>query len=149
MKRTPLSVAGASWLAAATFLVTVLFGVAAFGLTPFRLAFGALASAAPLVLQAPATSTAPTFYRDVLPILEAHCQECHRAGGIAPMAFENYEQTRDFAAAIRVATANKTMPPWFGEAGIGKFSNDPSLSAEQIATLAAWAMSQAPAGDQR
>jgi mono/diheme cytochrome c family protein len=98
---------------------------------------------------APVTTDAPTFYRDVLPILEAHCQECHRAGGIAPMAFESYQQTRGFAAAIRVATANKTMPPWFAEPGVGKFSNDPSLSAGQIATLAAWASSQAPAGDSR
>jgi mono/diheme cytochrome c family protein len=92
-------------------------------------------------------SDAPTFYRDVLPILEAHCQECHRAGSIAPMAFETYEQTRIFAVAISNAATNKTMPPWFAEPGIGKFSNDPSLSAEQIATLAAWAASQAPAGD--
>ena len=149
MKRTPLSVAGASWLAAATFLVTVLFGVATFGLTPFRLAFGALASAAPLVLQAPATSTAPTFYRDVLPILEAHCQECHRASGIAPLAFESYSQTKPYAEALRIATSNKTMPPWFANPSVGKFSNDLSLSPEEIATLAAWAASQAPAGDPR
>src|SRR5277367_69717 len=149
MKRTPLSVAGASWLAAATFLVTVLFGVATFGLTPFRLAFGALASAAPLVLQAPATSTAPTFYRDVLPILEAHCQECHRTSGIAPLAFESYSQTKPYAEALRIATSNKTMPPWFANPSVGKFSNDLSLSPEEIATLAAWAASQAPAGDPR
>src|SRR5271155_1297507 len=93
-------------------------------------------------------SATPTFYRDVLPILEAHCQECHRAGGIAPMALETYEQTRNYAAAIRIATTNKTMPPWFAEPEVGKFSNDPSLSAGQIATLAAWATSEAPAGDQ-
>src|SRR5271154_715551 len=98
---------------------------------------------------APVPTDAPTFYRDVLPILEALCQECHRAGGIAPMAFENYEQTREFATAIRIATANKTMPPWFAEPGIGKFSNDPSLSAGQIATLAAWAASQALPGEPR
>jgi hypothetical protein len=93
-------------------------------------------------------SATPTFYRDVLPILEAHCQECHRAGGIAPMALETYEQTRNYAAAIRTATTNKTMPPWFAESEVGKFSNDPSLSAGQIATLAAWATSQTPRGDQ-
>src|SRR5271168_3838354 len=92
-------------------------------------------------------SATPTFYRDVLPILEAHCQECHRAGGIAPMALETYEQTRNFATAIRTATSDKTMPPWFADPTVGKFSNDPSLSAEQIARLAAWAASGAPAGD--
>ncbi len=26
----------------------------------------------------------PTFNRDVAPIVQQHCQECHRAGEIAP-----------------------------------------------------------------
>jgi hypothetical protein len=93
------------------------------------------------------SASAPTFYRDVLPILEALCQECHRAGGIAPMALETYEQTRPYAEAVRIATSNKSMPPWFAEPGVGKFSNDPSLSAGQIATLSAWAAAKAPAGE--
>jgi hypothetical protein len=93
------------------------------------------------------SSTQPTFYKDVLPILQEHCQPCHRAGGIAPMAFETYEETKRFAGAIRVATQNRTMPPWFAVKGIGKFSNDPSLSDEQIAELAAWMEGNAPAGN--
>jgi hypothetical protein len=87
-----------------------------------------------------------TFYRELLPILQGHCQVCHRAGGIAPMAFETYEQTRRYAEAIRVAAEKRTMPPWFAEKGIGKFSNDLSLTDAQIATLAAWAKENAPAG---
>ena len=90
-----------------------------------------------------------TFYRDVLPILQGHCQVCHRPGGIAPTAFENYERTRPYAAAIRMAVEQRTMPPWFAEPGIGKFSNDPSLNTQEIATLAAWADAGAPAGDPR
>ncbi|MGB7517508.1 MAG: cytochrome c [Candidatus Acidiferrum sp.] len=89
----------------------------------------------------------PTFYRNVLPILQGHCQVCHRAGGIAPMPFETFEQTRRFAAAIEVATQNRTMPPWFAVKGVGKFSNDPSLSDTQIAALTAWAKIGAPAGN--
>jgi mono/diheme cytochrome c family protein len=88
-----------------------------------------------------------TFYRDVLPILQGHCQVCHRAGGIAPMAFETYEETRRYAGAIRQATRKRTMPPWFAERGIGNFSNDPSLSDQQIAVLAAWTEANAPAGN--
>jgi len=94
-----------------------------------------------------ATGSAPTFYRDVLPILQERCQICHRAGGIAPARFERYEQTRPFAGVIAAATQNKSMPPWFADARIGHFSNDPSLSAGQIAALAAWAGAGAPAGD--
>jgi hypothetical protein len=39
------------------------------------------------------------------------------------------------------------MPPWFAAAGIGRFSNDPSLSGEEIVTLAAWAAAKAPSGN--
>lgn len=89
----------------------------------------------------------PMFYRDVLPILQRHCQSCHRAGSIAPMPFESYEQTRPFTDAIRNAVEAKSMPPWFADPTVGKFANDPSLSAAEIATLAAWAETNARAGD--
>jgi hypothetical protein len=89
----------------------------------------------------------PEFYRDVLPILQEHCQVCHRTGGIAPVAFETYEGTRGYAAAIQAATRNRSMPPWFAEKGIGKFSNDPSLTDSEIALLATWAAARAPAGN--
>jgi hypothetical protein len=89
----------------------------------------------------------PTFYRDVLPILQKHCESCHRAGGMAPMGFESYEEARRYAAAIRSAVQNRSMPPWFAVAGVGRFSNDPSLTPQQIATLAAWVEAKAPAGD--
>src|ERR1700722_5047071 len=75
-----------------------------------------------------AVAASATFYRDVLPILQSHCQECHRTGGIAPMAFERFEQSKPFADAIRTATWQKSMPPWFADPAVGRFSNDPSLS---------------------
>ncbi len=94
---------------------------------------------------APATNP-PTFYRDVLPILEKHCQSCHRAGGIAPMPFETYEETRPFAGAIARATQDKSMPPWFADPNVGQFSNDPSLKPAEIDTFAAWVDTKSPAG---
>jgi mono/diheme cytochrome c family protein len=98
--------------------------------------------------QAKPKETGPsTFYRDVLVILQQHCQVCHRARGIAPMAFEKYPETRPYADAIRVSAQSRTMPPWFAEKGIGKFSNDPSLSEIEIAILAAWAEAKAPEGN--
>src|SRR5579859_1069593 len=100
-----------------------------------------------LIGQAQLSKGAPTYYREVLPILQGHCEVCHRAGGIAPMSFESYPVAKRYAQAIRVATQNRSMPPWFAEAGIGRFSNDPSLSEEEIATIAAWAAANAPPGD--
>jgi hypothetical protein len=90
---------------------------------------------------------APTFYREVLPILRRHCEVCHRTAGIAPMSFETYERARPFAEAIHLATQNRSMPPWFAVGGLGRFRNDPSLSRDEIATLAAWAAAKAPAGN--
>jgi hypothetical protein len=89
---------------------------------------------------------AVTFYKDVLPILEEHCQSCHRPGEIAPMPLETYAQARPYAAAIRQLTTLRQMPPWFADPCCGHFSNNPSLSNDEIATLAAWAKDHAPAG---
>jgi len=89
----------------------------------------------------------PTFFRDVLPILQTHCQSCHRPGEIAPMPFDSYRHARPFAAAIREQTTLRKMPPWFADPCCGHFSDDRSLSAQEIATLAAWADARAPEGD--
>jgi len=92
-------------------------------------------------------STPPMFYRDVLPILQNHCQVCHRPGEIGPMPLMTYAQTQPLARAIARAISQKTMPPWFADPSIGHFSNDPSLTPEEIATLVSWANSNSPAGD--
>ncbi|HTZ32732.1 MAG TPA: thiol-disulfide isomerase [Methylomirabilota bacterium] len=63
------------------------------------------------------------------------------------MAFETYEQTKPYADAIRAAAEKRSMPPWFAEKGIGRFSNDPSLTEQQIGVLQAWAEENAPAGN--
>lgn len=97
--------------------------------------------------KSPLASYKPTFYKDVLPILQSHCQSCHRIGEPAPMPLETFEQTRPFADKISHAVSMKMMPPWFADPRYGHFSNDPSLTAEQIATISAWAENGAPAGD--
>ncbi|MGD0956268.1 MAG: cytochrome c [Candidatus Acidiferrales bacterium] len=107
-----------------------------------------LFAAATLLAPGPAPRAAgtPAFYRDVLPILQQHCQACHRPGEIAPMPLVAYDQTRPFAHAIAEDARNRKMPPWFADPRVGHFSNDPSLSAEEINTLVAWA-ANAPAGN--
>ena len=89
----------------------------------------------------------PSFYHDVMPILEKHCQVCHRPGEVAPMPLLTYSLTRPWAKAIREAVLLKRMPPWFAEPGYGSFSNDRSLSKEEIDTLVRWTDAGAPEGD--
>jgi len=91
--------------------------------------------------------SAPTFHRDVQPILEKRCQECHRPGQVAPMPFLTYPQARPWAKAIREAVLLKKMPPWFAEPGYGQFSNDRTLTRDEIDTLVRWADAGAPEGD--
>jgi len=88
----------------------------------------------------------PTFYKDVLPVLQKNCQECHRAGEAAPMALMTYKDARPWAKAIKEAVAARRMPPWFADPHVGKFTNERRLSEAEIATLTAWADSGAKEG---
>jgi hypothetical protein len=97
--------------------------------------------------QTTAAAPPPTFYHDVLPILQSHCQGCHRPGEIAPMPFVTYEQTHPWAKQIASAVQMKMMPPWFADPRYGKFANDPSLTPQEVATISAWADAGAPGGD--
>ena len=105
----------------------------------------AKSSSAPSALTQTSAS-APTFYRDVAPILRQHCQSCHRLGEIAPMPLVTYNDARLRAGAIASSTSERRMPPWFADPRFGHFSNDPTLTPQEIATLVAWAAGGAPAG---
>jgi hypothetical protein len=91
-----------------------------------------------LLLLTPVLS-AETTWREVKPILERRCVQCHQAGEVAPMAFTSYREARPFAKAMRQAVARQTMPPWHAATGSMAFRNDRSLTAAEVATLTAWA----------
>jgi mono/diheme cytochrome c family protein len=95
----------------------------------------------------PLDGTPPAFYRDVLPILQQHCQSCHRTGEIAPMPLVTYDQVRSRANEIATTVSQRKMPPWFADPRFGHFSNDPSLTPDEIRKIVAWADADAPAGN--
>jgi hypothetical protein len=107
-----------------------------------RLILGVALSAVGLTFPAPAAAQRQvTFTKDIAPILQRTCQDCHRPnGGIAPMALTTYEEVRPWARAIKLRTSRREMPPWFIEKNVGiqKFKDDISLSDQEIATIAAW-----------
>ncbi len=93
----------------------------------------------------PAATTTVTFKKDVLPILQKNCQQCHRPGEVAPMSLLSYESSRPWAKAIKAAVVARNMPPWFAE--VGHFQDQRVLSQGDIAKLVAWADNGAPEGD--
>ena len=79
-----------------------------------------------------------------------NCVRCHRAGTAAPMVLETYEQVRAFAPLIKHSVQTRTMPPgWYIDRtlGIQDFKNNPSLSDQEIETIASWVDSGMAAGD--
>src|SRR5437870_5344085 len=81
-----------------------------------------------------------TFTKDVAPILQRSCVRCHRPGEMAPMSLMTYEDVRPWARSIKTRVVAREMPPWHIDrtVGIQSFKDDPSLSDEEIATIASW-----------
>lgn len=101
-----------------------------------------------------APATEYTFTRDVQPILQENCQDCHRPSGknfggmIAPMALITYEETRPFAMLMAQRVASREMPPWDAHADFnGIFSNERTLEESEIAAIVGWANQGAPQGN--
>src|SRR6185436_2851240 len=94
-----------------------------------------------------------TFTKDIAPILQRSCENCHRPNSVAPMSLQTYEEVRPWVRAIKQRTGigprAGVMPPWYVEKNIGiqKFHNDPSLSDREIAMIARWVDSGAPRGN--
>ena len=88
-----------------------------------------------------------TFHTDVLPLVQKHCQSCHRPGQIGPFSMLTYKEARPWARAIKQAVVSREMPPWFADPQYGHFDNDRSLKQAEIDTIAAWVDSGAAEGD--
>ncbi len=89
-----------------------------------------------------------TYHRDALPILQNHCQQCHRPGEVGPFSLMTYRQAVNWAADIKEFTQTRRMPPWKATEG-GPFHNERKLTDRELATLAAWADGNTPEGDPR
>jgi hypothetical protein len=81
-----------------------------------------------------------TFSKDIAPIFQAKCDNCHHPGTSAPMSLMTYNDARPWAKSIKNRTAIRDMPPWHIDktVGIREFANDISLGDEQIAAIGKW-----------
>ena len=87
-----------------------------------------------------------SYHRDVLPILQNHCQQCHRPGEVGPFALMTYKQAVNWADDIKSYTQKGVMPPWKAVEGPA-FVGDRRMSAKEIETLAAWVDGGTPEGN--
>ena len=102
-----------------------------------------------LVVTAEAAPPQVTFSKDVAPIFQAKCQECHQPNSIAPMSLITYQDARPWAKAIRERVITRQMPPWHIDRSVGvqRFKNDMSLTDEQVDSIVRWVDGGAPQGD--
>jgi mono/diheme cytochrome c family protein len=101
-----------------------------------------------------ATTGTPTFYADVLPILQQNCQSCHQPQGlnmggmVAPFALVTYDDARRYSRRVANAVRTGYMPPWSAAAmHKGTFQNERVLEESEKQTIVAWAEAGAPAGN--
>jgi len=117
----------------------------------FALAIGTLATMAATAVR-PTTRhpadqvSAPTFNKDVAPIIFNNCAVCHHSGGSAPFSLTSYLDVKRHARQIVAVTSKRVMPPWLPEPGYGTFVGARRLSSQQIHTLAQWAAAGAKEG---
>src|SRR4029079_13427519 len=90
---------------------------------------------------------AVTFTKHVAPILQRHCQECHRPGMIGPMALLTYDDAVAWSAMIQEVVQERRMPPWHADPKFGTFANDRSLPKEDRDTLLNWVAQGCAKGD--
>lgn len=101
----------------------------------------------------PAALATVTFHNRISRLLQQHCQECHRAGGVAPFPLISYEDVTEHAGMVRKMVDQRLMPPWFAApAEKGKhtpWANDRSLSDHDRSDLLAWLAGGKPLGDEK
>ena len=89
-------------------------------------------------------TTKVSWDREISPIFQARCAECHAPGGRSTIPLTTYQQARPWAASIKEEVLTRRMPKWNAARGYGDFANDPSLSPFEIALVAAWVDGGAP-----
>ena len=109
-----------------------------------------LLAAIPVVFLLSATARAlepPTFSDEVVRILQARCQTCHRPGEHAPFPLLTYTNAYERRDDIRDAVGGRAMPPWKAVPGFGDFREPRRLSEAELSTLVRWVEAGAPEGD--
>ena len=94
-----------------------------------------------------ATAPAPTWHKDVAPIVLDRCGSCHSAGGIAPFVLDEAEAWSAWGKVALGAMKEGRMPPWPPAQGCGEFLHPLRMDSAEVDTIAAWLDAGRPLGD--
>ena len=93
-------------------------------------------------------TSAVTYSRDIAPIIQTRCLNCHREGQVAPFALADYDQTAKRAGQIVQVTQERIMPPWIPSPGHDKFVAERWLTDRELALFKTWAETGRTKGDE-
>ncbi len=79
-----------------------------------------------------------SYEKDIAPLIRDKCMNCHTKGNIAPFSFKSHKSVSGWAEMINEVILTKRMPPWHADSKSGEFSNDRSLTNDQIRTIYSW-----------
>ena len=85
-----------------------------------------------------------SYTKQIAPILDRHCNTCHRPGTSAPFSLMSYDDVAANAAMIAEVVDLRRMPPWYASPHVGTFTNNRTLPAGERKLLIAWARAGAP-----
>src|SRR5438552_13467882 len=88
-----------------------------------------------------------TYTKQVARILQNRCQSCHRPDQAAPFSLLAYEDVVKHGRMLKEVTTQRRMPPWHADPRYGHFTNNRSMTREEIETLAAWVDAGMPRGE--
>ncbi len=92
-------------------------------------------------------ATPVTYTQHIAHIMRRHCQSCHRDGTAAPFELSSYDDVVANAEMIAEVVTEQRMPPWYGSAGHGKFTNDRTMPRDERRQVAQWVATGMPEGD--
>src|SRR5688500_10789648 len=97
-----------------------------------------------LFLKVPAQNV--TYTKDIAPIIQAKCVNCHKPNEAAPFSLVTYEDVAKRASFIKKVVSSRYMPPWRADAHYVDYSNNRSLSNEEINKIVQWVNDKTPKG---
>ncbi len=108
----------------------------------------ALASALPAAAQSTGRD-AVTFAKDIAPIFQKNCQQCHQPNAIGPMPLTTFQEVRPWARAIKQKVVLGEMPPYRYDRHIGiqDLKEDLRLTEKETQTIVRWVDNGAPQGN--